>query len=329
MSVILDERSGLEIAIEDILTPRSNASPAQLLAEPIQALADIPDQNRLPLYLTRFFGRDSEIGKIGALIEQNRLVTLTGPGGIGKTRLAVECARRQDTRAVFTGIADLLEAEAIPQAILKAHGLAPAAGGDAMTQLCSLLMISGAELLILDNAEHMIPAVVSVVLRLLQSTADLNILVTSRQRLDLAGEVVYAVQPLDSPDQDTGARKIEEYASVALFVDRACNSRPDFVLTPRHTEPVRDICRRLEGMPLAIELAATHISNQSPRQIASSLSASVMNLSSNQRGISARHRSLRAAIQGSYDLLGPDMQSVFSGYGRVPRLAGRPTLLPT
>lgn len=313
---ILAERSRLELLVEDLeVAPSGSPHLNWTGGSASAAVAAKPLHSRLPLYLTRFFGREAERERILDLLAGNRLVTLSGPGGIGKTRLAAECARSYPGIAVFVALADLHDTASIPEAILLAHLQAPLPGGDPLAQLGALLQraIGGSfpEVLILDNAEHLVTEVVTLALRLLQDIPDLRILVTSRQRLDTPGEVVFSVQPLELPLPESNSLIIANYPAVALFLDRAKNSRPDFVPAQRHVRALVEICRRLEGIPLAIELAAAHISTQSPTQIASTLSASVMDLTSNQRGLSPRHRSLRVAIQGSYDLLSEDLKPVF------------------
>lgn len=267
---------------------------------------------RLPLYLTRFFGRETEQQQLLALLTDNRLVTLTGPGGIGKTRLAVEAAHQILSSCAFVPLADLPDPNRIAEAVLQALMVLPLVDADPVHQLIEVLHNRAPILLILDNAEHLLDQVSTLSLRLLEAVPDLRLLVTSRQRLEVVGEALFNLQTLEPPSFSAATERLMEFPAMALFLDRAKNARPDFTLTPRHAEAVVDICRRLEGMPLALELAAARITAQSPAQIAETLSISLIDLKSRQRGLSERHRSLRAAIQTSFDLLSPELQRFFA-----------------
>jgi len=275
--------------------------------------------HRLPLYLTRFFGREAERQKLVSLIQSNRLVTITGPGGIGKTRLAVETAGTMPGTCVFVPLADLPSPERVPEAVLQALLISPQAHSDPLAQLIEVLQQREAVVLILDNAEHVLEAVIMLGLRLLEAAPRLRLLVTSRHRLDILGEALLPLEPLEPPPHTSAPGRLEEFPAIALFLDRARNVRPDFVLNVRQTEALVEICHRLEGMPLALELAAARVTAQTPVQIASTLAADMMELKSRQRALPERHRSLRAAIHGSFDLLTAELQgfvaklSVFQG----------------
>lgn len=267
--------------------------------------------HRLPLYLTRFFGREAERQHLLDRVLENRLVTITGPGGIGKTRLAVEMAADMPLSTVFVPLADLPGTGNVPGAILQALVGTPQPDTDS-AQLVDLLERRGPSLLILDNAEHLVNTVSSLSLSLLEAVPDLHLLITSRQRLDISGEETLSLEPLDPPRHFSEPDRLMEFPAIALFLDRARIARPDFTLTSRHITSLVEICCRLEGMPLALELAAARVTSQTPAQIATALAKNLMDLASHQRGLSARHRSLRAAIQGSFDLLPPKLQTFFS-----------------
>jgi predicted ATPase len=257
----------------------------------------------LPLYLTRFFGRERELEQVEGLLESHRLVCLTGPGGMGKTRLAVQAAARVSLDPIFVPLADLTSGEAVPDEVVRVLGARPSPSGDLLDQIASLLSHRHKPLLILDNAEHVLDGVASFVLAALQAVPTLGVLVTSRRRLDIAGERVVRLANLELPTEVEEGEARERTAAIALFVDRARNARPDFVLGERALPAVVEICRLLEGMPLAIELAAARVVAQSPTQIAETLRQGLIDLKSLQRGLSVRHRSLRASIAGSFDLL--------------------------
>ncbi len=265
-------------------------------------------QSRLPLYLTKFFGREAERDEVIAKLSAHRLVTLTGPGGMGKTRLSVETARAFDLPAVFAALAEVTDPSLLPEAVLQSMGVEARAVG----QLDEAVQRRGPMLLILDNVEQIVEAAAELSLRLLQSAPDLRILVTSRQRLEVAGEVVIGIQPLAPPPDSTSEAQLTEFPSAKLFLDRAKAALPDFILLPHHVGPVIEICRKLDGVPLALELAAARVTAQSPAQIAISLAENLMELKSRQRGLSVRHRSLRAAIQGSFDQLSAESKEFFA-----------------
>jgi predicted ATPase len=289
-----------------LITQRSHDQTSPLL--PFSSSPLLP----LPLYLTRYFGREKEKEQLHELICQYRLVTLTGHGGMGKTRLAVETARTFPLPCVFVPLADVAQSEQIPEAILRALRVTPAPNAELTEQIVALFLRREPLLLLLDNAEHLIEATATLTFRLLEAVPDLTILVTSRQRLNIAGEMILPLDTLPTPEPDTSAEQFRDSPAVALFVDRARNARPDFALSPRHAPAIQQICEMLNGVPLALELAAARVVSQTPTQIAESLQAGLMLLQSSQHGLSKRHRSLRASIQGSFDLLSPELQAFFA-----------------
>lgn len=232
-------------------------------------------------------------------------------GGMGKTRLAAEIAREWGGEYRFVSFVSLPDAGRLHDTVLQTLGVAPLADTPTDEQLIRVLRRYDAMLLILDNAEHLCEAVAAMTLRLLAEVPGLRLLVTSRQRLRIAGEAVLLLTPLDAPGSPAQTARLLEFAVVSLFVDRAKNARPDFVLSERNAPAVAEICKRLEGIPLALELAAARITSQTPQQIAHSLETKLTDLKSRHHGLSARHQSLRTVIQGSLDLLSPAQQAFF------------------
>jgi predicted ATPase/DNA-binding SARP family transcriptional activator len=286
----------------------------------------------LPRPLTRFFGREKEIGELARLLTETdaprRLVTLSGPGGSGKTRLAIETAARlADLTAagpVFEGIwfvplADVGAPEQLPDAVRKALGLPHLPGGEPLEQIAAALEgrafapETGHALLLLDNFEHLVGGGASIVCALLERIPGLACLITSRRRLGVAGEQEVPVPLLPVPPQVGGtADTLLDYPSVQLFIDRARAARPDFRLTPENTAAVAALCKRLEGIPLAIELAAARVAVLTPAQMLARLDQRFDLLAAPAHGAPARHRSLRAALDWSSRLLSPELQRLFA-----------------
>jgi predicted ATPase/DNA-binding SARP family transcriptional activator len=296
--------------------------------------------SNLPLQITRFFGRRHEIAHLKELLlptegERARLVTVTGPGGSGKTRLALAAAEQlvEPLRgaAWFVPLADLSDPALIPGAILEALELLRSPESTAMEQITDALAPVPA-LLLLDNFEHLVAEGAALVRTLLERAPALRCLVTSRQRLGLDGEREFPVPPLPIPPApdahrpDAGGRagsrrgvpdllapeQLTLYESVQLFIDRAQAVRPDFQVTNATAAAVAALCQRLEGIPLALELAAARVRNMAPGQILAHLEHRLDFLSTQRRDATPRHQTLRAAIDWSYRLLAPELQRLFA-----------------
>jgi predicted ATPase/DNA-binding SARP family transcriptional activator len=281
-----------------------------------QSQAEPGDTSNLPWQMTRFFGRDEEIAQLSLLLlsEQPRLLTLLGAGGAGKSRLAIETGKQLlehfNGKVWFVPLAALNEARLIPGAVLEALQLPRAPGLDPLTQLRTYVAGQPA-LLLLDNFEQLAAEGRVIVQTLLAQAPLLKCLVTSRVQLNLPGEQVWPVAPLPLPNGATEPERLLQYPSVALFVDRAQAVRPDFQLTARNAATIAQLCKRLEGLPLAIELAAARAQVLSPARMLERLQNRFELLVSRGRH-EARHRSLRVALDWSYQMLAPELQRVFA-----------------
>jgi predicted ATPase/DNA-binding SARP family transcriptional activator len=272
---------------------------------------------KLPTQLTRFFGREEELARLTELLSSavTRLVTITGPGGSGKTRLAIAAAGRLREKfgdaIAFVPLADLTDAARIPDAAAGALGLDRPADVEPMEQVIEHLSAQP-WLLVLDNYEHLVDEGALLVRQLLERVPTLACLVTSRQRLGLSGEQEFALLPLPTPRRSARLEQIQEYASVQLFVDRARSTRGDFSLTEGNAPAVAELCDRLEGLPLALELAAARAAVLSPMDMLGQLERRFAFLVTRQRDTPARHRTLLATIESSYQLLDADLQRFFA-----------------
>ncbi len=275
----------------------------------------------LPLSLTRFFGREQEVSRIREALcrEGVRLLTLTGPGGTGKTRLAVEAARRLSLEFPggiwFVSLAHLQNADELFDVIHKVLGLPSAPGVKTEESVAAALegkAAAGSVLLVIDNFEQVVDSGAGHVKTLLNRVRALSCLVTSRQRLMLEGEQELPIRPLPTPNHTGTPELLMEFPSVQLFVSRAQAARSDFQLTPRNAAVVADLCTRLEGIPLAIELSAAWSQTLTPAQMLERLNHRFDLLISRRRDISERHTTLRATIDWSYRLLTADLQRFFA-----------------
>ena len=271
----------------------------------------------LPLQFTRFFGREKETVRLQEMLlaEPTRLVTLTGPGGTGKTRLALEVAARlmhaMRGAVWFVPLADLRDAQRIAGTIAEAMRLPHIAHREPIDQVAESLSRQSS-LLVLDNFEQLVEGGASVVHRLLERIPSLTCLVTSRQILNLEGETQFKVAPLPTPQGTHSPEQLTLFESVQLFVDRAQAVRSDFQVTRGNAEAIAELCDRLEGIPLALELAASRASVLTPAQMLKELTRRFDFLVSRKREVADRHRTLRAAIDWSYQGLAPELQRLFA-----------------
>lgn len=256
-----------------------------------------------PLELTRFFGREDELARLRELVALERLVTITGPGGMGKTRIALEALQRRwppaGEAAWFVPLADVLDARSVPAAVARALKVGPGPEREPLDRIADFLRGVPA-LLVLDNLEQLAGAIAPVVRGLLERAPALAIVATSRVRLGLEGERELALAPL------------AQEVALRVFLDRAQAVRPDFELTPANEGAVNELVRRLEGVPLALALAAARTQVLSPGQILERLAAPLDLLATRRTDLPERHRTLRATIDASWELLGPELRRFFA-----------------
>ncbi|WP_018335164.1 BTAD domain-containing putative transcriptional regulator [Actinomycetospora chiangmaiensis] len=260
-----------------------------------------------PQALTSFVGRDDDLARLHALATTTRLVTITGPGGAGKTRLATEAVRDDPRRVAVAELAALTSPDQVAPTVLHAVGGQELALGDRPTDDAVLgrlrAALTGADtVLVLDNCEHLVDAAAVLVHDLLTAVPGLVVLATSREPLGVPGEVLHPLGALD-----------DEHAT-RLFAERAAAVRPGFVPS-EHTAVVRDICRRLDGQPLAIELAAARVRSLAPAEIADRLADRFRLLTTGARTALPRHQTLRAVVDWSWDLLTDDERRAAARFG--------------
>jgi predicted ATPase/class 3 adenylate cyclase len=264
--------------------------------------------NNLPIQLTTFIGRENEITEVKQELESHRLVTLTGSGGTGKTRLSLQVAAdlldRFDHGVWFIELAPLADPDLIPQTILSAIGISEQPNKTPLEILKEYLH-EKKPLIVLDNCEHLIEASANVANALLNAAPDLKVLASSREALGVKGEVSYPVPSLSLPDVKhlPTIEQLSQYEAVRLFIDRALLVAPHFVVDKDNAPFLAQICYRLDGIPLAIELAAARIKMMSVEQISKRLDDRFRLLTGGARTALPRQQTLRALIDWSYDIL--------------------------
>jgi predicted ATPase len=275
---------------------------------PLKSLSNF--RQNLPVQLTSFIGRGRERKEVGALVDRHRVVTLTGSGGSGKTRLAIQVGADELEKfpdgVRFVDLAPLNDESLVVDAIASALGVKLEQGISVIDALARTL--EGTKtLIIIDNCEHVIKACADAVAGLLRAGEGVRVLATSREPLGLAGEMTWRVPSLSLPGDATKIEEIGEFEAVELFIDRASAARRGFTLTPANAQAVTDICLTLEGLPLAIELAAARAKALAPQQIYERLSDRFRLLT----GGRGRHHTLRSTIDWSYDLLSEKERALF------------------
>ncbi|MEM9653387.1 MAG: BTAD domain-containing putative transcriptional regulator [Actinomycetota bacterium] len=258
--------------------------------------------DRLPRPANRLIGRHDLLGSIAVALADAPVVTLVGPGGIGKTRLAIEAARRDGTAgrdgAWFVELADIADSAEVERAVADALGVHETAQRSVLDTIVAALR-SRTSLVVLDNCEHLIEGTGRLVTELIQRCPDVTVLTTSREGLGVPAEQLVVVGPLDAAE-----------AGVELFIERALAADGSFDADGQRAT-IGDVCRRLDGVPLAIELAAARVRSLAPADLLARLDDSFRLLTGVRRGAVERHQTLRATIQWSYDLLSPQQQLVF------------------
>jgi predicted ATPase/class 3 adenylate cyclase len=281
---------------------------------PLHALDASP--SNLPVQLTSFIGRDAEVAEVRQLLSASRLVTLTGAGGCGKTRLALQAASElgaQYSHGVwFVDLAPVADPALVSQTLLSIFNLREDSHRSAAEALMNYLRAKTL-LLMLDNCEHLIEACAQIGESLLQACPNLRILATSREALGIAGETAYRVPSLTTPSLGPlpPLDKLEKVDAMRLFIERAATAKAGFALTPDNALYLAQICSRLGGIPLALELAASRVKVLSPDQIVSRLDDRFRLLTGGPRTALPRQQTLRAMMDWSYSLLTGPEQTLF------------------
>ncbi len=293
---------------------------------PAQTAADELSSVLLPVPLTTLVGRDAEVNQLRDWLGKRvaRLITLTGPGGVGKTRLALETARviaaGESSRVIFVSLAAMTNPALAASAIAEAFGFSDITVSDLPVRVRNACQ-EHSTLLVLDNFEHLLDAA-PLVAELLSSVAPLQVLVTSRAPLRLRGEREYPVGPL-ALDEGSDALPLADLAlspAVRLFVERVRDVQPDFRLSPSNGATVTAICRRLDALPLALELAAPWIKTLTAEGLLGRLEQDVLLSAIAPRDLPERQRTMNATVAWSYQLLEPDEQRAFRRFGALPGL---------
>jgi len=276
-------------------------------------LSIIDQQSNLPSLLTSFIGREKEQREVINLLKKNRLVTLAGAGGIGKTRLAIQVGHQllpEYPHGVwFVPLDSLSDPLRVPPTVASVFGIREGIDRQVIETLKNVLRPK-TSLLILDNCEHLLDACTQLIKVLLTHCPNLRVLTTSREILKMEGEATYYLPSLSIPEVSDSLEKISEYESIQLFVERAALALSTFQLTQENAQAITDICRRVDGIPLAIELIVARVNILKVEEISKQLQNSFAILANNSRTTLSRHQTLWASIDWSWSLL-TDSEQVF------------------
>ena len=327
-----------EIEDTDDRSPRNTAA---LTGKPPPASTATGASRRPPGPHVELFGRDEATAAVAELVSAHPLVTITGPGGVGKTRVAkqvgFDVAEGFDDGVVACELSAVRDPDSVAPAVVAALGIEHP-GTRAPREVLAAAIGERRVLLLLDNCEHLLPSVADLVEALLHNCPRLGVLATSREPLRIPGERVWQLAPLPAPRVGAAPAEILRSPGGALFVARAEAADPSFSLTEETAGPVAELCRRLDGLPLAIELAAARVRALSPTDLAARLDQRFSLLSAGRAGGSGRHRTLEGVVAWSHDLLDDaqarlfDRLSVFAGpfsLEAAEQVCGGPPLAPT
>jgi predicted ATPase/DNA-binding XRE family transcriptional regulator len=296
LSLSPEDRTQLEAAAARRPEPRRRGA----------SVGQEPRRHNLPAELTSFIGREANIAEIASLLREHRLVTLTGPGGVGKTRASLQVAANLidafSDGVWFVGLAPLTNGEYIPSTVAQALEITLASKGDPAENLVPVLK-EKCTLLVFDNCEHLVDPAARVISALLRGCPTVKVLASSRQALGITGEVTYRMPSLPIP------------AAIELFLTRARDVYRQFALTEENATIVGEICRLVDGIPLGIELAAARMKMLTPKQLHERLGKRFRLLTGGDRGAPPRHQTMRALIDWSYNLLDDPERALFRRLG--------------
>ena len=287
---------------------------------PLRTLDSFP--GNLPAQVSSFIGRETDVARVSKALDTSRVVTVTGVGGVGKTRLALQVAAdvlpRYRDGAWLVELASVRDVSSVVEGVAEVFRL-PGRNDQSLEDTLLEMLAQKRILLVLDNCEHVLGAVARLVSRIERKCRDVVVLATSREGLAIDGEQMLALPPLEVGQPGEDIERLIRADAVSLFVERARQVKADFALNDNNSRAVVDICQRLDGVPLAIELAAARVMALSPAELLRRLDHRFQLLAGGRRSAIERHATLRAAIDWSYDLLDPAEQrllarmSVFSG----------------
>jgi predicted ATPase/class 3 adenylate cyclase len=289
---------------------------------PLRTLEATP--NNLPTQLTSFIGRENDVEEARRLLQRSRVLTLTGPGGIGKTRLSLQVAAELVASfpggVFFVPLSALRDPDLIASAIAQAAGV-PVTGNRAPEDVVNEYLKDRKVLLVLDNFEQLLPDGAPAVSRLVQASSELKLIVSSRAALKIYGEQELALEPLRTPtlSELPSVAALSQFAAVKLFIERAVAAKHDFQVTNENAPAIAGICERVDGLPLAIELAAARIKLFSPQALLARLETSMTVLGSGSRDLPNRQQTLKGAIAWSYDMLDDGHKRLLSRFSVFAR----------